>query len=455
MLNGRALLRHPVALLGALLATIGGVLFVIVFTLELFGWHTNPYMGIVFFVILPAIFVFGLLLIPVGLWLSRRRVRAGKSESPDWPVLDLRKPGHRRWAFFVIVATIVNLVIVSLAAYSGVHYMDSVQFCGQVCHTVMEPEFVAHQDAPHSRVACVQCHVGEGAASFIRAKMSGTRQLVSLATNSYARPVPAPVHNLRPARETCETCHWPEKFHGDKVRVIRSYGTDEANSETLTNLLVHVGGGNHRLGISSGIHWHMNLANEVEYIATDDKRQVIPWVRLKDASGNIREYVADGVSADDLAKGERRRMDCLDCHNRPAHTFFASADRAVDRALERGAISMKLPFVKREALALLTASHASRQAASETIAAKLNEFYRTQYPDIYASARADVDKAVLATQELYRRNIFPSMSVGWGTYVNNIGHMDFPGCFRCHDDSHKSKDGKMIRQDCDLCHTMQ
>jgi nitrate/TMAO reductase-like tetraheme cytochrome c subunit len=455
MTNRHPLLRHPVSVLGALMATVGGVLFVIVYTLELLGWHANPYMGIVVFLILPMVFVLGLLLMPVGWWFDRRRRLAGKPVELHWPVLDLRHARQRRWTFFVIVATLVNVVIISLAAYSGVHFMDSVSFCGQVCHEVMEPEFAAYQDGPHSRVTCVQCHIGEGASWFVRSKLSGARQVWAVAVGSYARPIPSPVHNLRPARETCETCHWPEKFHGDKVRMMRSFSSDETNTESQMTLLVHVGGGSDRLGVATGIHWHMNLANEIEYIATDDKRQVIPWVRLKDASGNVREFQVDGVTAEDLAKGERRRMDCIDCHNRPSHPFDPSAERAVDRALAMGGMSTKLPFIKREATAALAATYPSRPAALDAIASKLREFYRTQYPEVYMAGRQEVERAVTATQQLYRRNIFPSMNLTWGSYANNIGHMDFPGCFRCHDDSHKTRDGKVIRQDCDLCHTIQ
>jgi hypothetical protein len=455
MTNRPALLRHPLSLLGAVLTTTAGVLFITVFMLELFGWHANPYMGIVIFLILPGVFLLGLVLMPLGMWLDRRRARAGRPLAMGWPVLDLRDARQRRWTAFVVVATLVNIVIVSLASYSGIKHMDSVEFCGQVCHTVMEPEFVAYQDGPHSRVTCVQCHIGEGASWFVRSKLSGARQVFAVTAGTYSRPIPSPVHNLRPARETCETCHWPEKFHGDKVKVIRSYAADEANSEQEMTMLIHVGGGSDRLGVATGIHWHMNLANEIEYIATDEKRQVIPWVRLKDASGNVREYQVEGVTAEELARGERRRMDCIDCHNRPSHPFDPSAERAVARALAMGAIPGKLPFIKQEATAALSATYPSRTAASDAIAARLREFYRVQYPDVYMSGRQEVERAVNVTQQLYRRNIFPDMNITWGTYVNNIGHMDFPGCFRCHDDSHKSKDGNVIRQDCELCHTFK
>ncbi|HYN10884.1 MAG TPA: NapC/NirT family cytochrome c [Vicinamibacterales bacterium] len=445
--------HNPVSLVGAIFATAGGVLFLIVFLLDLFGLHTNPYMGIVFFLILPAVFALGLILIPIGAWLDRRRQRAGRPV--QWPRLDLNDSRHRTWAFFIVVMTLVNIVIVSLAAYSGVHYMDSVEFCGQVCHTVMEPEYAAYQDSPHSRVTCVGCHIGPGAPWFVRSKLSGTRQVFAVTLNTFSRPIPSPVHNLRPARETCEQCHWPEKFHGDKVKVIREYAEDEKNTESSTTLQIHVGGGSDRLGIATGIHWHMNLANEIEYIATDEKRLVIPWVRLKDRYGNVREYQVDGVTPEDLAKGERRRMDCVDCHNRPSHRFDATADKAVNRALSMSEMPSTLPFIKREATAALKATYPTQTAAADSIAARLREFYRLNYTDIYMGRRQEVERAVSGTQQLYRRNIFPSMNITWGTYANNIGHMDFPGCFRCHDDSHKTKDGKTIGQDCALCHSIQ
>jgi nitrate/TMAO reductase-like tetraheme cytochrome c subunit len=272
--------RNPTSIAGVLFTTLGALFFLIFFLLDVLGLHSNPYMGMLFFLILPGVFIFGLLLIPLGLWRERRRRLAGKGERA-WPHIDFNLPRHRNIAFVVMALTFVNVVIVSLAAYSGVHYMDSNEFCGNVCHTVMEPEFSAFQDGPHSRVGCVQCHIGPGAPWFVQAKISGLRQVVAVAAHTYTRPIASPVHNLRPARETCEQCHWPEKFHGDKVKVIREFASDETNTETATTLQVHVGGGSDKLSIATGIHWHMNVANVVEYIATDTKRQVIPWVKSR------------------------------------------------------------------------------------------------------------------------------------------------------------------------------
>jgi nitrate/TMAO reductase-like tetraheme cytochrome c subunit len=326
------LIRAPIAIVGMVLTTISASLFLVVFLADLFGWHSNPYVGIVFFLILPALFLLGLALIPLGAWVERRRRARGRGPS-DWPRFDLNDPKQRYTAVIIFLLTIANVVIVSLAAYRGVEYMDSPQFCGQTCHTVMKPEWTAYQDGPHSRVSCVQCHVGPGASGFARAKLSGTRQLLAVTFHTYPRPIGAPVRNLRPATETCEQCHWPEKFHGDKIRRVAEYASDEKNTETITTLQVHVGGGNDRLGTAQGIHWHMNVGNQVEYIATDDKRDVIPWVRVTDRAGNVREYATAGVTPEQLAKGERRRMDCMDCHNRPSHLNAATPVRAVDEMI--------------------------------------------------------------------------------------------------------------------------
>jgi hypothetical protein len=449
------LIRSPLSVAGMVLTTISAVLFLVVFLADLFGLHTNPYIGIVFFLVLPALFALGLLLIPLGAWVERRRRAAGKAPSAvQWPRIDLNDPTQRMTAFIVFLLTIANIVIVSLGAYRGVEYMDSVGFCGQVCHTPMKPEFVAHANQPHAEVKCVACHVGPGATSFAKAKLAGTRRVLAVAFRSYPRPIVATADKLLSARDTCEQCHWSEQFHGDKVRRIVEYANNEKNTESVTTLRVHVGGGNGRLGTASGIHWHMNLANEIEYIASDVERQMIPYVRMKDGTGNVREYVADGATPEQL-KGERRRMDCTDCHNRPSHAIAATPERAVNDAMALGHIPTTLPFIHREAVKALKGTYSSQEVASGEISRALQDFYRTQQPQVSATRGPEVERAVLGVQDLFRRNVFPEMKVGFGTYPNNIGHIDFPGCFRCHDDNHKTKDGKKIGQDCETCHAIE
>ncbi len=447
-------LRHPVSFAGALITSVSAALFLIFFIADSMGWHTNPYMGLVFFLVLPGLFIAGLLLIPFGVWRQRRRVAAGKPEL-TWPVINLNTSRHRQVVATVVVLTFINVVIVSLAAYSGLHYMDSTAFCGTVCHEVMEPQHVAFQGSAHARVGCVQCHIGPGASWFVQSKLSGTRQIFAVTLDTFSRPIPSPVHNLRPARETCEQCHWPEKFHGDKVLAKREYSEDETNSMTEMILQLKVGGGSDVLRPATGIHWHTSASSTIEYIATDAKREQIPWVRVTHRDGTVREYVAEGVSAEDIARGERRQMDCVDCHNRTGHPFSTTPQRAVDIAMANGEMPTDLPFAKRESVAALTRTYDTKAAALDAIAASLRGYYRDQQNSAYMTRRQDVERVVVATQEIYRRNVFPSMQVGFGTYSNNLGHMDFPGCFRCHDDNHKASDGRVISQSCDLCHEIR
>lgn len=438
------------------LTTVSATLFVVVFLADLFGLHTNPYIGIFFFLVLPALFVLGLILIPLGAWVERRRRAAGKAPSAvAWPRIDLNDPKQRAVAIGVFALTIANIVIVSLGAYRGVEYMDSVAFCGQVCHAPMKPEFAAHASQPHAQVACVECHVGPGASSFARAKLAGTRRVVAVALNRYPRPIVATPDKLLSAGETCERCHWSEQFHGDKVRRIVEYANDEKNTESVTTVRVHVGGGNGRMGTATGIHWHMNVANVIEYVASDATRQAIPYVRMTDAAGNVREYFAEGVTPETLPKSERRRMDCTDCHNRPSHAIAGTAERAVNEAMARGEVPTTLPFIHREAAKALKGSYPSQEAGAGEISRALREFYRAEQPQIAAARGADIDRAVQGVQAVFRRSVFPEMHVGFGTYPNNIGHIDFPGCFRCHDDAHTAKDGKKIGQDCDTCHGIE
>jgi nitrate/TMAO reductase-like tetraheme cytochrome c subunit len=364
-------------------------------------------------------------------------------------VLDLRVPAQRRTLVAVLALTAINLVIISLAAFGAAHAMETTAFCGRVCHVTMEPEYAAHQRSAHARLRCVDCHVGSGAGALVQSKMAGTRQLWHVMTRQVPRPVQAPVRNMRPARETCETCHWPERMQGERLRVIREYGDDEKNEETVTTLTLHVGGGSRASGVGSGIHWHMNLANEIEYVTTDTKREVIPLVRVRKSDGTTREYVLDGATPEQIAGGERRRMDCLDCHNRPAHTMLATPERAVNEAMAEERIPRDLPFIHREAVAALRAEYPDKDAALQAIATRLRAHYRAYG----AAPDAQVDRAVAGVQDVWAHNVFPAMKVTWGTYPNHLGHVDTNGCFRCHDDSHKAKDGSLIRQDCELCHT--
>jgi hypothetical protein len=327
-----------------------------------------------------------------------------------------------------------------------------VQFCGQTCHQVMTPEYTAYQRSPHARVACVQCHIGPGAPWFVRSKLSGTYQVLAVAFNLYPRPIPTPVRNLRPARETCEECHWPEKFSGDKLVIRTKFGDDEKNTATKTVLLLHIGGraGNQEL---VGIHGrHLGL---VQFVATDEKRQVIPWVRYQNSDRSFTEFTStdSAPTPAQLVHGAPRQMDCMDCHNRPTHRYDVP-EGVVNQALESGRLSPALPFIHKVSIDLLRRNYPSKLAAKAQLPEDLRAYYRTQYFPVYNRQRAQIEQAATALLEIYNGNIFPEMNVTWGTYPNNLGHNDYPGCFRCHDGNHKSKAGGEITQDCNACHTL-
>jgi hypothetical protein len=442
--------RNPTSLVGVAVATSMAVAFLVLLALEMAGQLRNPYLGLLLFVALPVAFLFGLMLIPLGAWRRRRRLALGGAVE-DWPVIDLRLPRTRTVLVAVSALTVFNVLIFSLAAYGAVHHMESATFCGTTCHTTMEPEYAAYQVSPHAQVACVSCHVGPGAGALVDSKVAGIRQLWQLASGNVTMPVPAPVRSMRPARDTCTNCHWPEKSHGDKLRQVREYADDETSTETVTTLQLHVGGGRADLGAGGGIHWHMNIDNKIEFIATDPQRQTIPWVKFTDRSGQVKEFVVAGTTAEQLAAGEYRMMDCMDCHNRPAHTFDPSPERAVDTAIALGQIPRDLPFARREAVAALQGSFESRDAAMAGIESAL----RKSYPGQSGASPPALPRMIAGVQSVYARNVFPAMKVAWGTYPNNIGHVAFPGCFRCHDDNHKAPDGTAIEQDCQACHDIQ
>jgi hypothetical protein len=433
-----------ISLIGVVVVTAAGGAWLLLLPVTLRGGITHPYLGILIYMMLPGVFIGGLLLIPVGIYWKRRSQRKLGQMPADFPPLDFQNRELRKLVMFVGVTTILNVVITSQFTYGAVHYMESVSFCGTTCHTVMKPEYTAYQGSAHSRVECVNCHIGAGASWFVRSKLSGTRQVFAVLLHNYPTPIPVPVHNLRPARETCETCHWPQRFDGDRFRDIRSFAEDEQNTMTHTVLMMHIGGGQRGIGIHG---MHLGEGNHVRYYATDERRQTIPWVEY--TSGGQTTVFASGNAKPDAS--QIREMDCVDCHNRPTH-IFEMPERAVDKALAAGDISPTLPFAKKQSVEILKKPYATESEAITGIPTAFEDFYRSKYPQIYAQHHDDVNRSGKRLLAIFQRNVFPEMKITWGTYLNNIGHTDSSGCFRCHDEQHASSSGKTITQDCTACH---
>jgi NapC/NirT cytochrome c family, N-terminal region len=437
-----------ISLAGVVIVTTATIFWLFLLPTTLGGGVHNPYNGILAFLLLPAVFFLGLLLIPLGIHrLNKREHRHGVYPA-SFPPLNFKNLEFRRLITFLGVTTAANIIIASQLTYGAVSYMETVSFCGQTCHTVMKPEFTAYQNSPHSRVDCVQCHIGPGESWFVRSKLSGIRQVFAVSFHTYDTPIPTPVTNLRPARETCEACHWPQKYGEDRLRVINKFGEDEKNTLTKTVLLIRIGGGNRGIGIHGT---HLGPGVRIRYGYSDKARQTIPWIEYSGPQG-VTVYRAEGAPADGRGLSIRE-MDCMDCHNRPSHSFKLP-ERAVDEAMFAGDLPADLPFLRKKSVEILRRPYASSAEAAARIPAAFQSYYRESYAEIYTSRQAEIARAAAHLLAIYNRNVFPEMKITWGTYPNNIGHTDFPGCFRCHDDSHTSQDGRKVTQDCGACHTL-
>ncbi len=404
----------------------------------------NPYIGILTYLVAPGFLVIGLVLAVLGALLRRRQIVRTTGPLPPLRI-DLTRPRDRRLFGFFLAGSVVFLLISAIGSYQTYHFTESVSFCGQACHGVMQPEWVTYTNSPHARVACAECHIGKGASWYVRSKLSGTYQVYATMADKYPRPIPTPVKNLRPAQETCEECHWPQKFVGNLEHTYTSFLGDETNTQFTVRLLMNVGGGDPTHGPVGGIHWHMNVGNTIEYYAADEARQKIPFVRMTDSLGVVTEFRAPKFT-NDVSEAAIRRMDCMDCHNRPAHRY-KTPNGAVNLAMALGKIDRTLPWIKTNALYALTRPYTNQTQAVQGIATILSNRYR-ENPRI----RPVIDYV----QQIYRANFFPEMKASWSVYPDNIGHKDWPGCFRCHDGQHKTPDGKRAikANDCNACHTI-
>ncbi len=454
--------NNGITIAGIVLTTLSALLIVTFMIVELSGGlKHNPYMGLFAYVALPGIFVIGLIEIPIGMWRRRGKlIRQGATEKElsSYPRLDFNDPRLRRIGTLVLGLTVVNAVILGSTSFMAVEKMESVEFCGETCHTVMQPENTAYQNSPHSRVACVECHIGPGASWFVRSKIDGLRQVWHTALGDYSRPIHTPLKNLRPARETCEHCHWPTKHHGDKLRTFNRYDTDEGNTPNYTTLLLKTGGGRLSTGQYGGIHWwHIYSDNKIRFVTGDERKEEILWVELTMPSGEVRTYARDGEEIPDQTTLEKqaRVMDCMDCHNRPTHLFQTPA-KALDAELDAYPLFRELPYFKKTALAALTAGYATRDEGMAAVSAALTDFYKADYPDLWDADQELIMQAAEAASQAYGRNTFPEMDTDWQSHPNHIGHDDFDGCMRCHDGELMTSDEEhYIPMDCDTCHVFR
>jgi NapC/NirT cytochrome c family, N-terminal region len=445
-----------ISIAGKIFSIICFVIITCLFLLDFFLPQKNPYLGILAYMLVPGFLILSLLLIPGGALIERARSRKS-GYIPKFPVIDFNNPLHQKWAYTTWAVVTVFLLFSAIGIYKAYDFTESNTFCGRVCHTVMEPEYTAYHESSHARVKCAQCHIGEGAVWFVRSKLSGVYQVYSVLAKAYPRPIATPVHSLRPAPETCEQCHWPQKFFGSVEQNHAYFLPDKLNTEWRTRMLIFVGGGSgaSSQGTKEGIHSHMIGDHKVQYIATDKKRQVIPWIRMVGADGKEEIFVdkESGYTAENPPKGEKRVMDCMDCHNRPSHAFEAPS-KAVNKAMARGAIDPSLPYIKKQSVEALVGKYTSHKDAETRIRKAIERFYQENHPEILVSKQEAVEKSIQGIVRIYKTNFFPTMNVSWKVYPDNIGHVISPGCFRCHSGRHQTKEGKTVSNDCKACHAI-
>ncbi len=443
---------NPVSYLGAFLALLVFVVECFLFAIDFFAHGQNLYLGLLTYVFLPPFLIAGLLLIPAGALWKRRRVRLGVTPLEPRPLhIDLLQAHHRNMLFVFVTGTLVLVLMTFAGAYKAFQYTESVQFCGLLCHQVMKPEHTAYLHSPHSRVRCVACHIGEGADWYVRSKLSGARQVVRTITDTYKKPIDTPVRNLRPAEETCEQCHWPGKLYST-FDLKRTYFLTEGDERRWhLRMLLNVGGGKND---AHGVHAHMNVDRDIYYAAEDERRQKITWVKSVDKDGTETVYVSPGSKWKESPPPPEavRKMDCIDCHNRPTHQFTPPS-RLVNEGLAAGRLDPSLPQIKEKALSLLAADYGTEDEAKREIPARLAAFYEKEHPETAREKAGSIRGSADYLNEVFARNMFPEMKARWDVFPDNIGHLSAPGCFRCHDGEHRSAaQDRVITRDCAACH---
>lgn len=449
--------NNRISITGAIIAFISLCFILFLFVLGMFFQEGSSYLGLFTYIILPSFLILALLLIPLGMVLKLRRMKKGVEPLVGKPwIIDFTDRRHRNATFIFGIGTVVLVFLTGIGSYEAFNYTESVKFCGTTCHKVMEPEHTAYQGSEHANVRCVECHVGEGAGWYVRSKLSGLRQVYAVLTNTYTHPIETPIKDLRPARETCEKCHWPEKFYSHKLVTEKHYLADSANTVWNIDLRMKISASHSALGNTAGIHWHINPNIKIEYMDPADDREALPWVKSTNKLTGETVVYKDSeapISDSAFAATKPRTMDCMDCHTRPSHKY-RSPSVFVDHSIAAGNIPVTLPMIKKVSMDILTPAWENREIAHDTIRKYIESFYKNTYPDIFANRKADIDLAVKSIIADYSVNIFPEMKATWEAYPDHIGHMEANGCFRCHNGKHVSDTGKRISNDCDLCHNI-
>jgi len=449
--------RNWITIIGSLIAALNLILIILLFIISTIFNKSDTNLGLFIYIILPGFFLLGLIMIPLGMIITRKKQKKDSdSEKKRLPVVDLNDPRHRNAFIIFTVLTIIILFLSTYGSFEAYHLTESVEFCGTLCHKVMEPEYTAYQNSPHANVTCVECHVGSGASWYIKSKLSGLHQVYAVLTKTYPTPIETPLHDLRPAMETCEKCHWPQKFYARTLQTNRYFLADSINSEWNVMLQMKIGPEYRGMGFNEGIHWHINPSVNIEYISENDKREIITYVKYTNReTGEVTVFSDPDAPLSDslIISSTSRSMDCIDCHNRPSHNY-KSPPVYFDNEMITGGISKEIPFIKKTAMDVLKNSFSDKDTALNKINNDITNFYKSGYND-YFNANTDlINNSVKSIQKAFSQNTFPGMKVTYDIYPEHIGHLETEGCFRCHNDVFISDKGKKITRDCNLCHTI-
>lgn len=449
----RLLLNNWTSLFGVVVLMVSVAAGVVLLIADVVEGHKIQY------VVVPYLFAgigsfVGLVLALIGYLMARRRAKRGEAAHiPFLLRLDLQNPIQRNTAIGVTFVSLFLIGLTGAAAFQAVEYVSSNEFCTQACHSVMMAEGTAYESSPHARVDCVKCHVGSGAEGFAQSKIRGLHQLMATFSGDYHRPIQVPVESMQPARQTCEQCHWSRRWVGFKEKQFTYYASDNENTKSQLRMLMKIGGANSGVMHGEGIHFHMTLGRKVEFIARDANKQDIAWLKMTEPDGTVVEFESD---SEPLTEEERstltvHQMDCMDCHNRPAHQF-QSPMAAINARMAAGAISAEIPAIKLRGVQALSAEYETTDEALSAIDTELREYYANKKSEFYAERKKDVDEAIEQIQDIFAHNYFPEMKSSWKAYPNNLGHRDSPGCFRCHNDDLADSEGNTIFSTCTKCH---
>lgn len=452
---------HPFAWIGAILTTSSAIFTIVYLIFSLTHHNTSNYLDILFIAVIAPMFFGGLFLIPAGIFFRTRRWLRQHPEKQDDSWMTIVRDVSTQHSMLkatpiIIFLTLINIVIAIASVIYSYEYVESPKFCGTTCHAIMMPEYHRYQASPHANVSCVECHVGEGITWFVKAKINGMRQLYGMMTNNYQRPIPAPVEHMRPARATCEHCHRPEHFTGEKLKVYERFDTDRDNTRKFTILLMKIGHASAVPGATESVHWHVDPGNTVEFISDKNQRRYIPWVKFQKAGQGPVEFKYTGTElpSAEVEQSEKRTMDCLDCHNRPTHIYMMPDD-AMDEVLRKNPALRQIPYFKKAALEVLHRDFSTQEINEQAIRKGMIAWYKQSPSSDFGSVDAQLLKeGADAVQTVYAENIFPEMKITWGTYPNHISHIHSPGCLRCHENSHRTSEGKPINSGCRSCHTI-